>query len=177
MKKTIHALLCSFLLTASGLAAGDHAHGGVELGPNGGRILEFSKDETINGEVTVKDGKFVIALLDKDKKPVAMTAQTLTAMTGPLAKPVAAKVEKVDGKFVLPVVKPGEWIILQFKADDKAKAVTARLNYNTANCAPCKSPEWLCKCENDGDAKKEEPKKEESKKSSQKPGHEGHNHD
>jgi hypothetical protein len=34
------------------------AHEGVELGPNGGRILEFSKDETMHGEITVKGDNF-----------------------------------------------------------------------------------------------------------------------
>jgi len=29
------------------------AHEGVERGPNGGRILEFSKNETMHGEVLV----------------------------------------------------------------------------------------------------------------------------
>ena len=37
------------------------AHEGVERGPNGGRILEFSKNETMHGEVTLKEGKFQIA--------------------------------------------------------------------------------------------------------------------
>ena len=63
------------------------AHEGVELGPNGGRILEFSKDETMHGEVTVKGDKFHIAVLDKDMKPVTMNEQTLTAVTGDRAAP------------------------------------------------------------------------------------------
>ena len=67
MKTYILALLSSLVITAAAFA-----HGEVELGPNGGRILEFSKDETLNGEVSVKDGKFVIALLDKAKKPALL---------------------------------------------------------------------------------------------------------
>jgi hypothetical protein len=74
MKKYILAMLSSFALAASALA-----HGGVEIGPNGGRILEFSKKRTMHGEVTVKDGKFLIALLDKDKKPGRLGDQVLTA--------------------------------------------------------------------------------------------------
>ena len=141
MKKHILTLLGSVAITVSALA-----HGGVELGPNGGRILEFSKNETMHGEVTVKDGKFVIALLDKDMKPVALAEQTLTASGGPSGKAEKLSVEKVDGKFVVPTVKAGEWLIVQFKADAKAKAITARLQYDTAECEKCKAPEWLCKC-------------------------------
>ena len=152
--------LTAFLLSLTASFA--FAHGGVELGPNGGRILEFSKNETMHGEVTVKDGKFHIALLDKDKKPVKVESQSLTATGGPRAKQKKIEVAKAEGGFALPVVKDGEWLILQFKENDKAKAVTARLEYNTEVCSECKEPEWLCKCP-PADEKKEDGKKEGAK--------------
>ncbi len=141
MKTHILALLSSLAITAAAFA-----HGEVELGPNGGRILEFSKDETMNGEVTVKDGKFVIALLDKAKKPVALAEQTLTASGGPNGKVAKLEVSQADGKFTIPVVKDGEWLIVQYKDNAKAKAVTARLHYDLTNCGACNAPEWICKC-------------------------------
>lgn len=122
------------------------AHEGVELGPNKGRILEFSKNETMHGEVTVKGDKFHIALLDKDMKAVTMTEQMLTATTGDRDKPVKLTVEKDAKGFVVPLVKAGEWLILQYKNAPKAKAITARLEYNTATCEECKKAEWLCEC-------------------------------
>ena len=122
------------------------AHEGVELGPNGGRIVEFSKDETMHGEVTVKGGKFHIALLDKDLKPVALAAQSLTATTGDRKSPQKLAVEKTAKGFVLPEVKAGEWLILQYKNSPDAKAITARMEYNTSICEECKAAEWLCKC-------------------------------
>ncbi|MBE2284650.1 MAG: hypothetical protein IAE77_14425 [Prosthecobacter sp.] len=121
-------------------------HEGVELGPNGGRILEFSKDETMHGEVTVKDGKYHIALLDKDMKPVATDKQTLTATTGDRSSPQKLAVEKDAKGFALPLVKAGEWLILQYKNTPDSKTITARFEYNTATCEECKEPEWLCKC-------------------------------
>lgn len=121
-------------------------HEGVELGPNKGRILEFSKDETMHGEVIVKGDKFHIALLDKDKKPVAMDKQTLTATTGDRDKPVKLDVTSDAKGFVVPLVKAGDWLILQYKNSPDAKAVTARLEYNTAICEECKKAEWLCEC-------------------------------
>ena len=129
------------------------AHEGVELGPNKGRILEFSKNETMHGEVTVKGDKFHIALFDKDMKAVAMAEQTLTATTGDRDKPVKLVVEKDAKGFVVPVVKAGEWLILQYKDTPKAKAVTARLEYNTANCEGCNKAEWLCECKPEKDKK------------------------
>ena len=149
MKKQLLTLLSSIALTAAALA-----HGEVELGPNGGRILEFSKDETMRGEVTVKDGNFQIALLDKAMKPVALGAQELTATSGDREKPEKLTVEKKDGKFVVPTVKEGGWIIFQFRETAKATPVTARLQYETGACGECKKPEWLCICASEKPKKK-----------------------
>ena len=122
------------------------AHSGVELGPNKGRILEFSKNETLHGEVTVSGDKFQIALLDKDMKPVALADQTLTAVTGDRNNPTKLEVTKGPKGFLIPFIKPGEWLILQYKDSPKAKTITARLEYNTATCEACSKAEWLCEC-------------------------------
>ena len=148
MNKLILTLLSSLALTIAAFA-----HGDIELGPNGGRILEFSKDETMHGEVTLKDGKFHIAILDKDMKPVALAEQTLTATGGATGKPEKLTVEKEGGHFVVPAVKEGEWLIVQFKESAAAKAVTARMQYDTKTCSACKAPEWLCKCNQNADKK------------------------
>lgn len=129
------------------------AHEGVELGPNGGRILEFSKNETMHGEVTVKGDKFHIAVLDKDMKPVGMAEQTLTAVTGDRNSPQKLEVTKTDKGFSVPAVKPGEWLIVQFKETPKSKAVTARMEYNTSNCSGCNKPEWVCACKAEDEKK------------------------
>ncbi len=141
MKKQILTLLSSLAITAAAFA-----HGDVEIGPNGGRILEFSKNETMHGEVTVKGGKFHIAVLDKAMKPVALADQTLTANGGPTGKAAKLAVEKSGDHFVVPMVKSGEWLIVQFKENAKAKAITARMQYDTAACPKCKGEEWLCVC-------------------------------
>ncbi len=56
--KTKLILLVSFITSLA------FAHEGVELGPNGGRILEFSKNETMHGEVTVKGDKLGLLFLE-----------------------------------------------------------------------------------------------------------------
>ena len=132
------------------------AHEGVERGPNGGRIVEFSKNETMHGEVTLKEGKFQIALLDKDMKAVPVAAQTLTVTSGTASKPEKVAVEKTATGFAIPAVKEGSLLVFQFRETEKGKPVTARFTYDTANCEKCDSPEWLCKCEmNKAAAKKE----------------------
>jgi hypothetical protein len=140
MKKTLTTLL---LAATAGLA---FAHEGIELGPNKGRILEFSTDETMHGEVSEKDGKLHIALLDKDMKPVKADAQSLTATAGTRKAPVKLEVAKDEAGFTVPAPKEGEWLILQYKQTADAKTITARLHYDTAKCAPCQQPEWRCAC-------------------------------
>ena len=144
MKTKLTSILATFVLALQAFG-----HGGVELGPNGGRILEFSKNETMHGEVTVKDGKFHIALLDKDMKAVNVDQQTLTATGGTREKPDKLAVEKGKNGFVVPLVKEGQWLIVQFKEKPDAKAVTARFEYDTGICSKCKAQEWICKCDQD----------------------------
>lgn len=128
-------------------------HADIELGPNGGRILEFSKDETMHGEVTVKDGKFHVALLDKEMKPVALTDQKLTVTSGDRNNPEKLTVEKQGDQFVAPTVKDGQWVIFQFRPTPNAKPVTARFQYDTSTCGECKKAEWLCACSADEEKK------------------------
>lgn len=141
-------------LSSLALSVAAFGHGEIEIGPSGGRILEFSKNETMHGEVTEKGGKLHIEVLDKDMKPVALTGQELTATTGDRAKPEKVAVAKEGKYFVIPEPKAGEWVIFQFKENAKAKAITARLEYDTKKCGECDNPEWLCKCPAAKDAKK-----------------------
>ena len=122
------------------------AHGGGELGPNGGRILELSRNETLHGEVTVKDGKFQMALLDKNMKPLAPAEHSVSVTIGDRAKPQKLDVQKVGDRFVFPLVKEGQWVIVQIRENAQAKPVPARFEYDPSPCEKCKAPEWLCKC-------------------------------
>ena len=142
MKSKLIALL--FIVTS---ALSVSAHEGVELGPNGGRILEFSKNETMHGEVTLKGGQFHIALLDKDMKPVKIESQALVAISGDRSSPEKLKVEVKDQHFVFPALKGDDYqLIFQFKPAPDAKAITARLHYDAGICSGCNAPEWICKC-------------------------------
>lgn len=122
------------------------AHEGIELGPNKGRILEFSTDETMHGEVTEKDGKLHIALLDKDMKLVKPDAHSVTATAGTRQVPVKMELTKDETGFTLDAPKEGEWLIIQYKESEAGKTITARLNFDTKICGPCGNPEWRCAC-------------------------------
>ena len=140
MKKTLTTIL---LTLTTGFAFG---HGEIELGPNKGRIIEFSSDESLHGEVLEKDGKLHIMLSDKDMKPVKIEAQTITATAGQRNNPTKLEVTVQGDAFTLTTPAEGEWLILQFKASADAKAVTARLHYDTKKCDPFSNPEWRCGC-------------------------------
>ncbi len=131
------------------LAAISHvlAHEGIELGPNKGRILEVSTDESLHAEITEKDGKIIVALLDHDMKPVKLAKQELTATGGTREAPEKLTIKTEGDTFTLAAPPAGQWVIFQFKLDESAKPITARLHYNTSTCDPCKQPEWRCACE------------------------------
>ena len=122
------------------------AHEGIELGPNKGRILEVSTDESLHAEITEKDGKIIVALLDHDMKPVKLDKQELTATGGTREAPEKLTIKTKGDTFILAAPPAGQWVIFQFKTDAAAKAITARLHFNTASCEPCKQPEWRCAC-------------------------------
>lgn len=132
------------LVLGAGAAFG---HAGVELGPNKGRIIELSDNETLHGEVVAKDGKLHIAILDKDMKPVVVKDQTLIATAGTRQKPVKLEVEKAGEGFTVQEPGAGEWLIVQFKGAEDAKAITARMKYDTSICEGCDAMEWVCECQ------------------------------
>lgn len=148
MKKYILALLSSLAITA-----GAYAHGDVELGPNGGRLVAFGDHDALHAEVVLKDGKFVIGLYDEEKKKeVPATGQVLTITH----KEKSAKLtpELKDGKWI--VAKPeGDdfWLMFGLKADAKAKAKSGRLHYDATICSDCKAAEWICKCSEEKEKK------------------------
>lgn len=145
-------ILTSFLATLA-LAATVFAHGEVELGPNGGRIVEFGQKGPA-AEVVLQGETFTIGLYDEGtKKMVPATGQVLTIS------------HKESGKALEPVLKDGKWtvakpagkdfwLILTLKDDAKGKGRTGRLHYDEAICGECKSPEWICKCTENKKAKK-----------------------
>ena len=115
-------------------------HGDIELGPNKGLILEFSTNETMHGEVTDKDGKLHIAILDKDMKPVKAERQTLTVTAGTRQAPVKLEVAKDETGFTLTPPKEGEWIIMQYKEPSPANPSPPAFTMTPANAPPAATP-------------------------------------
>ncbi|MBN8247440.1 MAG: hypothetical protein J0L84_08360 [Verrucomicrobia bacterium] len=135
------------LIGAVALGVSALAHGDVELGPNGGRILEFSRNETMHGEVTLVNGVFHVALLDKDMKPVDLKDQILVVTGGDRNHPEKPTVEKEGNHFVFPALKGDEYLLaFQFKEGPGAPTVTARMTYDATICSACKKAEWICGC-------------------------------
>jgi hypothetical protein len=89
----------------------------------------------------------MMPLLRRFRKRAATSNSARTKATaGTREAPVKLTVEKSDKGFVMPAPPTGQWIIIQYKETAEAKAVIARLHYNTKVCEPYKQPEWRCAC-------------------------------
>jgi len=124
MKKLI--ALAAFILTSTFALAGPD----VEFGPNKGRIVELSADKSVRGEVTLKEGKLHVTLLDKDKKPVEIGKKELIVSTGTREKVAKLEVTKTEKAFSFPEATKGQMLVIQLKADAEAKPFTARVVYD-----------------------------------------------
>ena len=143
MNTRILALVATLMLTLT-QASG---HSDNEFGPNGGRILEFSKDQSLHGEVTLTNGMFHVAVLDKNMKPIALTDQSLTVTGGNRNKPEKPKVQKKGAHFVFPALKGDSYLlVLQFRERPSARPIIARFEFDSAKCGGCHKGEWLCDC-------------------------------
>jgi len=143
--------LKQFLLTlAAALLLGvahAHAHGDIELGPNGGLLLEFSENQTLHGEVTLTNGVFRVALLDQDRKPVALAGQTLTVTGGDRNRPARPEVKQEGNHFTFPALQGDQYLlVLQFRPKPDQRPVTARFTFDATLCGDCRKQEWLCAC-------------------------------
>jgi len=122
-------------------------HEGAPLGPNGGRLVEFSKDRSLRGEVTLVKGQFRVALLGADLKPVAIQDQVLVVTGGERRKPQKPEVRLEGGHFVFAALNGTEYpLVLQLRPTKDARPITAKFTYDAAICSACKQAEWLCKC-------------------------------
>jgi hypothetical protein len=140
------------LAAVAAFAASAFAHERITLGPKGGRVIFLDSTTIPNVEFVVnKDGRAEIALLDKDRKPIALAEQSVTVTGGPRASTTKLKVEKQGDIFVTDPVPAGApyTVVMQIKEKPDAKALTARVNYNPT---PAKSgkPDYLDDSVNEG---------------------------
>ena len=144
--------LISILVTTWLLSLAAWGHAGAPLGPNGGRMLEFSKDGSLHGELTLTNGTFRVALLDKNRKPVALDQQSLTVQGGDRNRPEKPAVTRDGNSFTFPALAGEKYpLVFQFRATPNGRAVTARMTFDASICSACKQPEWRCQCGEDDD--------------------------
>lgn len=140
------------LIATAVLCASAFAHERITIGPKGGRVIYVDSTTTPNVEFVVnKDGRAEISLLDKDRKPIAPAAHSLTVTAGPRASAKKLAVEKQGEMFLTEPVPAGApyTVVIQLKEGSEAKPLTLRVNYNPA---PAKSgkPVYLDDSVNEG---------------------------
>ena len=124
------------------------AHGAVELGPNKGRLLEFSRDKSVSGELILKGTSFHVGLFDKDSKPVTIASQSLSVITGDRDNPSTLPVEVKENAFVFPrKLETKHHLIFRYRPTTESLPVTVRVLFDPSICSGCSKPEWLCGCE------------------------------
>jgi hypothetical protein len=128
------------------------AHERITIGPKGGRVIYLDSTSIPNVEFLVnKEGRAEIALLDKERKPIALTEQNLVVTAGARTSAKKLKVEKQGDLFLTEPVPDGApyTVVMQIKEKPAAKMITARVNYNPA---PAKSgkPDYLDDSVNEG---------------------------
>ena len=141
-----HAMKAIALATAAAiLCATAAAHERITLGPRGGRMVYLDSRTIPNLEFLVnKEQRAEITLLDKARKPIAISEQNVmvTARAREAAKTL--KVEKKgDGYITEPVPDGAPYlVVIEIKEKPNAKALTARVHYDPTPASAGK-PEYL----------------------------------
>ena len=144
MKSTLLKLVVAIIFAATPAAL---AHQDIKIGPNGGRLFPLESKATPQMEVSAKDGKFVIHLLDSAGRPVPIGERSLTVTAGSRSNPKKLVVEKAETTFAAAIPKGDEFpVVFQLRETTGAKPLTARMNYDGKACGECNKPEWLCSC-------------------------------
>ncbi len=141
MKTNIIALVS--IITSLGFA-----NAGEVKAPNGGRIIEAV---TPHAEFLVTAEKKVeIRFLDDTGKVVAPGEQVVTVVMGDRSAPTKLAFTKDGDKLVSdkPVAEGKELpVVLQIRAKEGEKAITAKFNLNMTTCPECSHPEYACSCD------------------------------
>lgn len=128
----------------------DHDHEKRESGPNGGRVF-FSVEPHFEFFV-MEDRKVKITFLGEDKKAIAASGQTVSAISGKRRKPTKMAFLSAGGSLISdkPLPEGGMVpIVLSVKVSPDAKAVTEKFTVNMADCAECDLKEYACTCEHE----------------------------
>jgi len=140
------------IAAVAAFAASSFAHERITLGPKGGRVIFVDSTTIPNVEFIVnKDGRAEIALLDQERRPIALAEQNVVVTAGPRASAQKLKVEKQGATFVTEPVPAGApyIVVIQIKEKADAKPLTTRVNYDPT---PAKSgkPDYLDDSVNEG---------------------------
>lgn len=134
-----------------------HDHGGVEAGPNGGRVLH--KIEPHLEFFVTKDRKVQLTALDNKLKAIAIGKQVVKVTAGDRQNPIKMSFVKQGNVLMSETAFPAGDdfpVVVQMKNSKVGKSVIEKFTLNMSPCPTCEYLEYACTCDH---------------------GHDGHDHD
>ncbi|MCB1211183.1 MAG: hypothetical protein KDK97_17800 [Verrucomicrobiales bacterium] len=125
-----------------------HTHDQTKVGPTGGRLI--TKVEP-HAEFLVNSArKIEIRFVDDANKVLVPGKQVVNITMGDRSAPTKLSFSVDGDKLVSDGTIPegnDHPTVVQIRADEGAKAVTAKFNLNLATCPECSHPEYACTCD------------------------------
>jgi hypothetical protein len=129
-----------------------HDHGGVEAGPNGGRVLH--KIEPHLEFFVMKDRKVQLTALDDKLKAIAVSGQIVKVTAGDRSNPVRLRFVKKGNVLISETAFPSGDdfpVVVQMKTKAGAKTVIEKFTLDLSPCPTCDYLEYACTCDHGHD--------------------------
>lgn len=128
----------------------DHEHGGIEDGPNGGRLLT-SVEPHLEFFVT-DDRKVQITQVNDEEKAEAIGEQVVKVIGGSRSNPIRLSFAKQGDVLMSDIGFPegNDFpVVVQIKQNADGETVTEKFNLNLEQCPECPNKEYACTCDHE----------------------------
>ena len=126
----------------------DHEHGGIEDGPNGGRLLT-TVEPHLEFFVT-DDRKVQITSVNEEEKAQPIGEQIVKVIGGSRSNPIRLSFAKKGDVLMSDIAFPegNDFpVVVQIKNTPDGETVTEKFNLNLVQCPECPNKEYACTCD------------------------------
>ncbi|MDA9924868.1 hypothetical protein N9E25_16215 [Verrucomicrobiales bacterium] len=127
-----------------------HEHGGIEDGPNGGRLLT-TVEPHLEFFVT-DDRKVQITSIDEEEKAQPIGEQVVKVIGGSRSNPIRLSFAKQGDVLMSDIAFPegNDFpVVVQIKNTADGETVTEKFNLNLVQCPECPNKEYACTCDHE----------------------------